>query len=114
VLVWLRAPAGILLTTGTSYGVLAFGLATAVGWAIPADRDNPLGQIIGSLATLFLFGVSAAAAGHWLPVGSAGWAAAVVAVGLGGLLCAPILERGRWRRQLLRRPRPFPHPSPGG
>jgi hypothetical protein len=79
-------------------GVFAFGLVMAIGWAMPASPENPLGQMGGTLINLTLFAVIFSAAAVWWTAGSLVWATALVVVGLTGLVVPVIVERTRWRR----------------
>lgn len=81
---------------GLAYGLAAFGLAIAAGWAIPASPDNPFGQVVVSVAACLLFGVVASVVGAVLPVGSAGWAATLSGAGLGSLGAALVIESRRF------------------
>jgi hypothetical protein len=91
----LQLPLRELAAVGIPYVVVAYGMASIIGWAMPAGPDNPVGQMVNSATSLISCGLVDALAAQIFSPGSIPWVIILMALGCCGILFASAIEE--WR-----------------
>jgi hypothetical protein len=90
-----------VLSVGIPYTVLSYGAAIAIGWSMPAGPDNPIGQMVSTVALMMTCGLADFLTAQLVDPGSAAWIGSLAALGCVGIAIAFVREE---RRELVRWP----------